>query len=54
MKRGERRAVGHDDDCEMLVDCGTVNADVPERRRAAATLGMAHFMVRTRMLVSSH
>lgn len=38
--------VEHDDDCEIVVDCGTVNADVLERRRAAATLVMAHFMVR--------
>ena len=50
MKRGERREDGavveHVDDCEIVVVCRTVNADVLERRRAAATLVMAHFMVR--------
>lgn len=59
MKRGESRdgaggCVGeHGDDRETVavVDHVTVKADVPERRRATATLVMAHFIVVCRWLI---
>lgn len=33
---------------EIMVLCGTVKADAPDRNRAAARLVMAHFMVDNR------
>lgn len=59
MNRGDRRVereegaasttagrVGeHDTGREMVLDCGTVKAEAPYRKRAAARLVMAHFIV---------
>lgn len=58
MNRGEGRddAVGltveHEDERETDAVCGTVKAELPERRRAAATLVMEHFMIEIELTIT--